>query len=309
MYDQMSLLDLPSATFLQVLESGAWPCALPASVTIPRSGQVPALASLSHRQAKALGLTTSGTCGPHGNTSSASAALQLSLESRLRQKLSSLGSTLYTQTWKPWVTPLGVSRLRLRVSVRRTSETERTGLQLPVSPRVTPAARDWKDSAADIAPRADGKERFDQLPRQANLAGWPTPTANCVTGAGSAGRDGGLNIQSAAVLAGWPTPSCSNDREARPVLMIRLDGSKNQQRLQDFSAIAGPARLTASGELLTGSTAGMESGGQLNPELPRWLMACPEAWAQCHPNYSDWQSWQAFLATHSNAPNSTEPAA
>jgi hypothetical protein len=55
------------------------------------AGQAVVHASLSARQAKALGLTTSGTCGLTGTGSSNSADLQSSLESRLRQKLSFLG--------------------------------------------------------------------------------------------------------------------------------------------------------------------------------------------------------------------------
>ncbi len=67
-------------------------------LTISQSGQAPVRASLSARQAKAMGLLTSGTYGPLSSTSSASADLSTSLANRLQQVTQMYGSTLYKQT-------------------------------------------------------------------------------------------------------------------------------------------------------------------------------------------------------------------
>ena len=102
-------------------------------------GRAPALVSLSAWQAWAVGLTTSGTFGPSGSTSSSSAALASSLASRLQAKTASLGSTLFTLTWKERATPSRRLICALRASVRPTSDSESS-----LSPMPTPTASDWK---------------------------------------------------------------------------------------------------------------------------------------------------------------------
>lgn len=138
--------------------------------TTGRSGRQVARASLSPRQAQQLGLMTSGTCGLHSSGSQSSASLQTLLESRLRESLSGLGSTLYTLTWKPWTTPSGPSRFRLRASALRTSGTASTG-----EPSVTragwptPAASDYKGGYQGGRIR-NGKLSTDRLDVCAQLA-------------------------------------------------------------------------------------------------------------------------------------------
>jgi hypothetical protein len=159
-----------SVTSSQALQSGATPCGKPDFLMTDPCGQAPALANLSARQAKALGLLTSGTYGPHGSTSSSSAALQSSLVSRLQARTAMLGSTLFKLTWKQQATPLGRSFSLLRASVRRTEGTGFTSWP-------TQTTRDWKDGA-----ECQNVPINALLGHTAWMASWTTPMANDATG-------------------------------------------------------------------------------------------------------------------------------
>jgi len=156
-----------------------------------------------------------------------------------------LPSTLYKHTAKTMVSPAGRKLLAVKASTPRTSETARTGW-------ATPAARDWRSASASeefLAGRLE-EARGKPLSEQAfTLAGWPTPMA-------------GTPAQNGNNAAG------NNDSSRKTVEFCKPDQ---------------PARLTASGLLLTGSDAGMESGGQLNPAHSRWLMGLPPEWDEAAP--------------------------
>lgn len=261
---------IPSATSLQASAVGPLPLPLPASLPPVPCGPAVVHANLSARQAKAQGLMTSGTFGPPGSGSSRSADLQRSLENRLRQSLPNYGSILYKLIWKEWRMPSGVLRSRLRASALRTSEIAPTGW-------ATASARDWKDSGVDIKPRSDnGRDRYDQLPRQANLAGWPTTTStDALRFPAPDFSTRNITLNHAATLIGWPTALAADSRGRAGAA-----AHKNSE-LPNAVCLVGPMRLTVDGRMLTGCSAAMASGGVLNPAHSRWLMGYPPVWDVC----------------------------
>lgn len=131
------------------------------------------------------------------------------------------------------------------------------------------------------------------------LTGWPTPSAMDTGNTGDAwegrrervkadlgnGNGFGMILPMAAQLAGWPTTTTTDGNRGD----YQYDkGNPDQPRpsLSGLAKLCGPARLTASGEMLIGSSAETtpyQSGGQLSPAHSLWLMLGPfaTAWVSC----------------------------
>jgi hypothetical protein len=215
------------------------------------SGPDPARANLSARQAKDGGTLTSGTSGQPGTTSSPSADLQSFLASRLKQQLSTVGSTLFKLTWKHSTTPSGRSVSLLRASGLRTAEA---------------ACGSWPTTTVQDAINSrrhgymnDGKDRAAANQRREVLTG-----------------HAGTTLLDAALMASWKTPNCPRAHDSDNTAG-RGYSSKKQTDLPDQVV------TLVGGETLSGSGAPIRSTGQLNPAFSRWLMGYPPEWDGCAP--------------------------
>lgn len=282
-------------------------------LTTALSGLLASLASPSAPQESSSEPTTNDTSPPSSLNSSASAALQESLESRLLQNLHGIsGSPEYVWSLKRWDTPSGPSIFALRARAR----SEKDGLCVAIRPLGSASSSDHPTS--------------DNGFTGSRIAGWITPVAADASGGP---RDPNkrlkddrqtrnplnmgnykLDLKDQVGMVGWPTTTVGDSRSARNSTAKRnkIPPSGIHQGGTLTDAVTRYTPLTGYPTPCAGDTKWMcsqyrtaekrkESGKQmyleamlhmnfspaetarpaaLNPAFSRWLQAYPVEWCQ-----------------------------
>ena len=225
--------------------------------------------------------TTSGTFGPRCAGSSASAALQSSLENRLRVLLDVNGSPEYVLTWKHWAMPSGQPICALRASGRRTSDSGFTGWLSPITPSGGRSVSTDKMSSTGVT--LDGRKHTVSLEHVVKFAGWRPPDTSDRGGAYTdpekvltrmeAGHQ--VNLEDQAVLAGWPTATAkdaANAANAANATATRQPGSQHHAgtTLVDAARLAGWSTPRAEDSESTGAHRGTPDTLTSQSRLTGW---------------------------------------
>jgi hypothetical protein len=205
-------------------------------------GQVVAPVPVSQQRARAKGLKTLATSGLVGLASSASQDLQRSLESRLIKQLDSAGSTLFKQTWKRRVTPLGRRYLEHTASALRTGDSAFTSLPTPQA----------HDTTTRGNTEADGHYFPHDLSNAVQLSAVVSPQAGDADRGGQANRylekNHAVRLNDQAMLSAVPSPCTPNggrsmSTERMDATGKTADGRKHTASLEHtvkFSAVPTP---------------------------------------------------------------------
>lgn len=173
------------------------------------------------------GSPTGGTSGRRYGGSSATRALQRSLESRLRGTTDLSGSPEYALRWRNSAIVLGPSICRLHASGHRTSGNDSSGWP---TPRATDLGRARSEEAIARAKEKGGASSLDDT---ALLAGWATPMANVKVRSEEFLEGREPNPMEA--LMGWPTPKAQDGERGGQA--ERADGERTN--LVDYALLAG----------------------------------------------------------------------
>jgi len=228
-------------------------------LTTAPSGPGAAPANPSAQQERVAARMIQGICGRTFIASSVPPGPLSSWESRLRERLGTIGSTESALIWRQKVTPAGASISRLVPSTRHTNGTDFTG---SVSFNPTP---DASTGGPDPESRTTGKSV------QTIMASYnPTPTVADVEG-GRKARSGARSnepLLNGLLAAYSPTPTSLSFAESHQPGNSR---SLNLMRAHFETGLGGP---TPSGS----SAPSTGKRGAPNPAFPFWLMGFPDEW-------------------------------
>src|SRR5574337_90086 len=225
MFEQMTLLDTPSATSSPASADGDSQPDSQAGRMTWKSGQPHARVNRSRSRAKAPELLMRGTYGPTFSASPVPDGPLSLWESRLRQRLARIGSSECDLTWKASVMSDGVLLSRLVPSTPRTVEIG-SGSLLNLALWATVTDRDWKSESAS--------PKFDAL-RAAHPRGKTLPTqvlwasSQRSTPRASDGEKGGPNQSFGA--GGMPLPAQAFHSALFPTLSASLFEAADANRL------------------------------------------------------------------------------
>jgi hypothetical protein len=236
-----------------------------------------------------------GICGRTFIASSVPDGPLSSWESRLRERLATVGSTESALIWREKATPVGQSISRLAVSTRHTNGTGSIGSQWS-----TPRASDGEKGGPNMSFGAGGQP----LPAQMHQAHWTTVSAEDPAARENRYAQGGNPLTMQMTKAHWATALASDDK-------YRLQGNSQQSNglsaqlihthmaynptptvadVQGGRKARSGARssepllnglcfeMEPIGPTLNGSNATTAKRGAPNPIFAFWLMGFPAEW-------------------------------